>query len=196
MQGSELRKDAEENRRKLIEAAATAMRDLGGDIPLEAIAERAGVTRGTVYRNFEDRFQLYTAVLDHELEAISRDLTVREPCSLFTVMRRLVDLMDIYEKFHNALPNMKGFSQANCRLENLRAFVTAPLKAAKSAKLVRNGITETEILLACRMTAAGWRLDMEKDRHTALEKRFELIVRGIAPLAPPKNAKQNRRPRP
>ncbi|MBC8752708.1 MULTISPECIES: hypothetical protein [Paraburkholderia] len=45
------------------------MREGGGDVFPEVIAERAGVTRGTMYRNCADRFQLYLAVLVAEIEA-------------------------------------------------------------------------------------------------------------------------------
>ncbi len=51
----DLRKDAERNRQKLIVAASEMMRNKGGDVPMEVIAERASLTRGTLYRNFAHR---------------------------------------------------------------------------------------------------------------------------------------------
>lgn len=174
-----MRKDATENRLKLIEAAGVIMRESGGDVPLEVIAERAGVTRGTMYRNFGDRFQLYLAVLDHEIERIREELRGEAACGLFDLMRRLVGLMDIYEKFHDALPQIEGFAEANCRLDNLRALADQPLAAAQAAHIVRADLTSDDILLACRMIAVGWRLDMAPDRVTALERRLRLVARGL-----------------
>ena len=43
-----MRKDAERNRQKLIDAASEIMRNEGGDAPMELTAERANLTRGTL----------------------------------------------------------------------------------------------------------------------------------------------------
>lgn len=174
-----VRRDATENRTKLIKAAAVLMRESGGDVPLELISERAGVTRGTMYRNFADRYQLYEAVLDNEIEGIRDSFVKRGACDLFELMRQLIGLMDIYERFHYALPNIEGFAQAHCRLEGLHQLVLEPLANAKSAGLVRNDLLPDDVLLACRMVAVGWRLDMIPDRKAALEQRLRLISLGL-----------------
>ena len=41
-----MRKDADRNRDRLIAAAREVMRAEGSDVPMEVIAERAGLTRG------------------------------------------------------------------------------------------------------------------------------------------------------
>lgn len=155
------------------------MRDSGGDVPLELISERAGVTRGTMYRNFTDRYQLYEAVLDHEIEGIRSRFVQSGVCDLFDLMRQLIGLMDIYERFHYALPHTEGFAQANCRWESLHQLVLEPLANAQSAGLVRRDLTPGDVLLSCRMVAVGWRLDMIPDRKAALEHRFRLISIGL-----------------
>lgn len=48
------------------------MQDHGGDVNFETIAEPAGVTRGTLYRNLTDRQDLYEVVLEHELATMTR----------------------------------------------------------------------------------------------------------------------------
>jgi AcrR family transcriptional regulator len=54
-------------RRAIIEAAA----DLGDlRVPLDAVAERAGVSRRTILRHFGDRNGLFAAVLEHAGERI------------------------------------------------------------------------------------------------------------------------------
>ncbi|HEY2203657.1 MAG TPA: helix-turn-helix domain-containing protein [Pseudonocardia sp.] len=57
-----LRRDAERNRRLLIEAAREILREQGLDAPLDEIARRAGVGNATLYRRFPTRDELYEAV--------------------------------------------------------------------------------------------------------------------------------------
>ena len=52
------RRDAQDNRDRLIAAAREVFAESGFDVPLDAIARRAGVGRATLYRNFSDRYAL------------------------------------------------------------------------------------------------------------------------------------------
>lgn len=62
-----MRRDAALRREKLLDAAEIEF-GLGGiSIPLESVAERAGVGAGTFYRNFPDRQALLDALLDRSL---------------------------------------------------------------------------------------------------------------------------------
>jgi AcrR family transcriptional regulator len=58
-----LRADAERNRRRLIEAAAAMFAERGLEVGVGEIAERAGVGRGTLFRNFASKEALITAVV-------------------------------------------------------------------------------------------------------------------------------------
>lgn len=175
-----MRKDAAENRQRLIEAAREFMREHGGDVALEAIAERAGIGRGTVYRNFDDRMQLYGAVLDADLDTIRSDLRCpRSPGDLFEVMFRLVELMAIYDRFRGTLPDLSALGDIGCQQDTMLSMLAGPMEEAKAAGLLREDASADELLLACRMVAAGWSLDMEPDRDTALTKRLRLILRGL-----------------
>jgi AcrR family transcriptional regulator len=57
-----LRKDAERNRQRIIEAAREVFAAQGVHAPVEEIARQAGVGVGTVYRRFPDRTELVEAV--------------------------------------------------------------------------------------------------------------------------------------
>jgi AcrR family transcriptional regulator len=46
------RADAQRNRRRLLEAAAELFRERGLEVSVAEIARRAGVGRGTLFRNF------------------------------------------------------------------------------------------------------------------------------------------------
>jgi AcrR family transcriptional regulator len=56
------RRDAERNRRKLIEVGRTVLTELGPDAPLEEVARRAGVGIGTLYRHFPTREALIESI--------------------------------------------------------------------------------------------------------------------------------------
>lgn len=62
------RSDAVENRERLIEAAKEVLGRGGPDASLEAVARRAGVGIGTLYRHFPTREALFQAVYRHEVE--------------------------------------------------------------------------------------------------------------------------------
>jgi AcrR family transcriptional regulator len=66
-----LRADAARNRQKLIEAAGNAFSESGTDVSLEAIAKRAGVGIGTLYRHFPTRDALVEAVYRNEVAQLA-----------------------------------------------------------------------------------------------------------------------------
>lgn len=62
-----LRADARRNRDRLLAVAADAL-TADAEVPLETVAERAGVGIGTLYRHFPNRDALVEAVYRHEVE--------------------------------------------------------------------------------------------------------------------------------
>ncbi|TMR95566.1 TetR/AcrR family transcriptional regulator [Nonomuraea basaltis] len=64
-----LRRDAQRNRDALVEAAKQVLAERGVDAPLEAVAKRAGVAIGTLYRHFPERGDLIDAILDGKVTA-------------------------------------------------------------------------------------------------------------------------------
>ncbi len=68
-----LRADAERNRRRLVDAAEALFRERGLDVGVAEIAQRAGVGRGTLFRNFPTKQDLIAAiVIERMAEATSR----------------------------------------------------------------------------------------------------------------------------
>ena len=64
-----LRADARQNVEALLEAAKAEFARAGVDVPVRAIAERAGVGVGTLYRHFPLRSDLISAVFRREMDA-------------------------------------------------------------------------------------------------------------------------------
>lgn len=67
-----MRADARRNYEKLVTAARTVFADQGTSASLEAVAERAGVGIGTLYRHFPTRQALLEAVYADEVEGMAR----------------------------------------------------------------------------------------------------------------------------
>jgi AcrR family transcriptional regulator len=63
-----LRADAERNRRRILEAAATVIARDGVEASVEAIAREAGLGMGTLYRRFASKDDLVRAVLAERAE--------------------------------------------------------------------------------------------------------------------------------
>jgi AcrR family transcriptional regulator len=78
-----LRRDAERNRQRILEAARVVFAREGLEVSLDAIAREAGVGVGTVYRRFADKEQLIEALFEEslaELVGAARDaLAVDDP---------------------------------------------------------------------------------------------------------------------
>lgn len=64
-----LRRDARANRDRILEAARASFATDGVDVPVEAIAQRAGVGMGTLYRRFPTKQDLVEAVIAESLDA-------------------------------------------------------------------------------------------------------------------------------
>ena len=77
-----MRKDAQANRERLLEAADRMFREHGVEVSVGEIADAAGVGRGTLFRNFRNKNELIAAVLSERLSevlAYGRDLLERDP---------------------------------------------------------------------------------------------------------------------
>src|SRR5437667_10554210 len=64
------RSDAVRNRERVLEAAKAVFSAGGPDASLEAVAKRAGVGIGTLYRHFPTREALFEAVYRREVEQL------------------------------------------------------------------------------------------------------------------------------
>lgn len=71
-------KAAARNRAALVTAAREVYAEHGLDAPLSAIARRAGVGQGVLYRHFPDRAAVATAVLEENVRQVERAATAED----------------------------------------------------------------------------------------------------------------------
>lgn len=67
-----LRKDAQRNRERLVDAARAVFAERGLDVALDEVARRAGVSIGTLYNRFPTRADLVRAVFADRAETVLR----------------------------------------------------------------------------------------------------------------------------
>jgi len=165
-----MRADARRNYEKLVAAARGVFTEQGSTASLEAVAERAGVGIGTLYRHFPTRQALLEAVYADEVDAMARaahDLADGDPWDALS------------EWFHQYV----GFAATK------RALMDALLEAAP----------ESDVLMRCRssLTQAGTELISRGQQAGVVRPDVEFIdvgrmVSQIA-VAPNTDAEQKER---
>jgi len=88
-----VRADARRNLDKIVEAAAEVVAERGINAPMEAIAKRAGVGVGTLYRRFPDRAALIAALSRHYVTSVNKavEAAVTSASDAWSAIRDFVD---------------------------------------------------------------------------------------------------------
>jgi AcrR family transcriptional regulator len=69
--GRPLRRDAERNRQRVLQAASEMFTECGLEVSLDEVARHAGVGVGTVYRRFRTKEELVEALFDERIDTIA-----------------------------------------------------------------------------------------------------------------------------
>jgi AcrR family transcriptional regulator len=94
-----LRADAERNRKRLLDAAQALFRERGLDVGVAEIAQRAGVGRGTLFRNFPTKQDLIAAIVIERMHEATE------------YGRKLLDAQDAGEALFGFLEEVVGRQQ-------------------------------------------------------------------------------------
>jgi len=158
------RADAQRNRVRLLEAAESVFAAEGISVPVDVIAEKAGVGVGTLYRHFPTKEKLIEAILIERIGSIAAEarcrLTSDDPgAGFFGFLEHLVEESSAKRDLILAL------SGAGVEVEVLVAPVKEELhealadllKLAQEAGVVRPDVTEAVVLslIGATCMAAG-----------------------------------------
>jgi AcrR family transcriptional regulator len=72
-----LRADAQRNRARVLEAAEVVFAAEGIEVPIDLVAEKAGVGIGTVYRHFPTKERLFEAIMVERVTALAANARAR-----------------------------------------------------------------------------------------------------------------------
>jgi AcrR family transcriptional regulator len=149
-----LRADAQRNRDRLLAAAVALFSEAGEDVSLEAVAKRAGVGIGTLYRHFPTRDALLEAAYRNEVcqlsEAADALLAAHPPDEALALwLDRFVGYASAKRGMGNALRAMVACSDmfADARAMNLAA-ISRLLEAGVRAGTIRSDVRAEDVLSA------------------------------------------------
>lgn len=182
-----LRSDAQRNRERILEVALAEL-TRSEDVPLSAIAKKAGVGQGTFYRNFPNRESLVLEVYRYEVQQVAdaadQLLTTREPD------QALREWMDRLAQFAMAKAGLAdAIRQATCGPAGPEKPGNAPVTAAaelllrtgEEAGTIRPGVTADDFFLAI---AGLWQAASHEDPQPRLTRLLDLVMDGLRAGAP------------
>ena len=182
-----LRADARRNRERVLAAAREAFAESGFGVPLDAIAARAGVGPGTVYRHFptkEALFEAVTVARVRELVALARaGAEAPDPgAALDALLGRIADEAVAKRDLPDALGGVGEAAVAVARGELYEALDVL-LDRARAGGAVRAGIGAAELIALLK----GLLQAVRESADPELPARLLAVVRdGLRP--PPGDA--------
>ncbi len=148
------RSDARRNRAKILAAAEEIFAAESVSVPLQQIAQRAQVGRGTLYRHFPDRHSLVAGVFEDRLVALEQLVADRpdDPSVLLLLLRRVAaEQVRIPGLFR--LVFSEGAFQGHLAPLRRRAvdLLAEPLEWSRRAGAVRADLTVDDLLTIVSM---------------------------------------------
>lgn len=188
-----LRADAERNRERLLGAATELFCERGLEVGIAEIAERAGIGRGTLFRNFPTKQDLIAAIVVQRMhEAMSRGrdlLDAPEPCeALFEFLGDMVGRRQLDRALFDAVADE---FLANCEIRaahgELVEILGQLLERAQRAGAVRADVGAMDVLVmvkgVCEATRSFQQVDPQiGDRQLDLVRAALTAVPGGQPL--------------
>jgi AcrR family transcriptional regulator len=159
-----LRSDAERNRRRVLDAAEALFRERGLDVGVAEIAERAGVGRGTLFRNFPTKQHLIAAIVIERMGEAADRARARLADSdagraLFDVLEEMVGAQRLNRALFDAIADT-FLADAAIRAAHAEVVdvLEQLLNRAKEAGVVRSDIGAMDVLMmlkgVCEAAAA------------------------------------------
>jgi AcrR family transcriptional regulator len=186
-----LRKDAERNRRRILDAAAELFAARGLGVTLNDIAHHADVGVGTVYRRFPDKGVLIDALFEERVEEMlalaEAALEDSDPWrGLTSFLERGLELQARDKGLKQLLLSTpQGCAQVEGVRERMLPIANALVDRAREAGQLRSDIEPEDFAVTHWMLGAV--VDYGRDLEPELWRRYlSLLLRGMraAPSAP------------
>ncbi|GGE45049.1 TetR family transcriptional regulator [Primorskyibacter flagellatus] len=187
------RADALKNRALLIDAAKEVLGKGGPNASLEAVAQRAGVGIGTLYRHFPTREDLFHTVFRQEMEELAdiADSLRGSPDPLEAIRHWLHSNVAFVETKRGMLGALSIVmtDESKRTYADLSGRVTSAvndiLARGRASGQIRDGITAEDLLQT--MYALCYARQPGPDWKSQVLRLLDIFVDGLAPTAQPTN---------
>ena len=189
------RADARRNREKLLAAATALFAEHGEDVALEAVAARAGVGIGTLYRHFPSRDALVIAAYQHEVDALcaaAEDLLGSMPPdeALRAWVDRFADLIATKRAMGEALRSAASGSPLYAETrERILGALRLLLEAGAAAGTLRADADPEDVQ---RVMSGIWYLPDGPEWRGTVGRMLDLVIDGLRYGAPERAPRRTR----
>jgi AcrR family transcriptional regulator len=180
------------SRDKIVTAAVDLAKEVGpGHVSLDAVAQRAGVSKGGLLYNFPSKTKLLEAIVAHHLDKFESALlekTEKSGGKEGSVIAACVDLFEMDCK--KGLPPASGFLAA--LVENPDLMLPVRKMSRRLVDRIRANASDESSALVVFLALEGLRclplLDIdvltEKERSLVVEKLHDIVSRGCTGALP------------
>ena len=185
-----MRADAIKNRGRILEAAEEIFSTEGVSVPIDTVAERAGLGVGTLYRHFPTKEALFEAIVVSRLEQLMD--TVRDQRdahdpgeALFAFLRQFAEhasaKRDLFEALSTAGIDIK--SQCSAMVDEMKRNIDVLRQRAVEAGALRADITTEEMVgLVMGACQAGTQTGAD---DAGCQRMVEVVCDGLRSSAGP-----------
>jgi AcrR family transcriptional regulator len=180
-----LRADAERNRRRLIESATAIFCERGLEVGVGEIAQRAGVGRGTLFRNFPCKEDLIAAVVVERIrESVERGQALLDAPDPGEALFGLIDQAAARSQTDRALFDALDDAwltndEIRAAHSELLAVVDGLVSRAQAAGAVRPDVSAVDVLMMVKGVCESSRSFQHVDPNAAA-RQLDLVWAAIA----------------
>jgi AcrR family transcriptional regulator len=167
-----------DNRRALIAAAREVFGESGLSAPLNAVAKRAGVGQGSLYRHFPDRVALAVAVFDDNVGDLEA-LAARPDSTLDDLFDAVASQAIAGAAMIDLIASERHHPGADDLARRVTALAGALLVREQAAGTIRGDVETADVMLAVSMLAFAIskadpdeRADIQSRSHTMFRTAF------------------------
>jgi AcrR family transcriptional regulator len=181
-----MRADAVKNRQRILEAAEAIFASEGVSVPIDTVAERAGVGVGTLYRHFPTKEALFEAIVIDRfvylLGVAKASADDGEPGpALFSFLGEFARHASAKHDLIDALVSAGIDIKSNCAemFDDMKRSIDVLLQRAVSAGAVRGDVSTDEMIgLVIGVCQAGGLPDYDDVKR---QRMVEIICDGLRP---------------
>lgn len=164
---------AAENRAALIAAAREIFAEQGVDAPLSAIAKRAGVGQGSLYRHFPSRGAIAGAAFDANVADIER--LVAEGGTLADVLLLVEEQATSSSALIDVVLHNSGEAHAAGLQQRMQAVIAQTLPGGIAAGTVPAHFSADDVMLCIRLVSSVLAGSTPEERTPMVHRGWQLL---------------------